>query len=174
MAIMLCYRFGSKTMPEANAFIVPLRWLGVHHDDVERFSLPASALQDLAAVDEAKAASLARDPAVAADPLLAYEVAQFLEEAGASSGGAAAVGCHCPRRVKMEIEGVLGRGMRFLADEYLPAKIMQATVRTGSTQTVAAAVRATQASHGRIGGPGSRAITEVEVDEGARGVCFSD
>ncbi len=115
---MLCYRLGSKTTPEANAFVVPLQWIGVHHDDVERFHLPAAALQDLTAIDEAKAASLARDPAVAADPLLSYEAARFLEDGGieGSCGGRR-------RRVKMEIEGVLGRGMHFLAGEYLPIKL---------------------------------------------------
>jgi hypothetical protein len=120
---MLCYRLGSKSMPEANAFVVPLRWLGVHHDDIERFNLPSTALQDLSAVDEAKAACLSRDPAVSADPVLAYEAACFLDD---GSDGSHCSGVGSRQRVKMEIEGVLGRGMHFLASVYLPTKLNEA------------------------------------------------
>ena len=98
-------------MPEANRFIVPLQWVGVRHDDIMRFKLPTSSLQGITATDEAKALSLTRDPAIAADPALAYEAAQF---------------CGSGRLVKMEIEGVLGRGMGFLAETFLPCKISDA------------------------------------------------
>ena len=103
-----CYRFGSKTTPEANRFIVPLQWIGVRQDDLARFRLPTSSLQELTLADEAKAASLSRDPAVAADPSLAQEAACF-----AGSG----------RRFKMEVEGVFGHGMGFLSETFLPCKI---------------------------------------------------
>lgn len=69
--------------------------------DVAAFRLPVGSLQDLTAADEAKAASLARDPAIAADAGLAAEAAQFLPD-----------GCDdSSRLVKMEVEGVLGRGL---------------------------------------------------------------
>lgn len=112
MAIMLCYRFGSKTMPEANQYRVPLRWLGLRHDDLETYKLPASALQPMTGIDETRAAALLRDGKVTAgsgeewDSPLAYEAKRFLE-----------------RREKMELEGVLGRGLGFLAASYLPAKV---------------------------------------------------
>lgn len=68
--------------------------------DVAAFRLPVASLQDLTAADEAKAASLARDPAVAADAGLAAEAAEFLSDDGDGR-----------RLVKMEVEGVLGRGL---------------------------------------------------------------
>jgi DNA topoisomerase VI subunit A len=106
LAIMACYRNGSRSMPEANAFTVPLRWLGLRHDDLEAFALPPSALQPMTAHDEARAGGLLRDPAIADDDGWAYEAGRFLA-----------------RREKMELEGVLGRGLGFLAHTYVPSKV---------------------------------------------------
>lgn len=91
-----------------------------------------SALQGLTTVDEAKAASLARDPAVAADAALAYEASCFL--GGGGNGSSSAWRGRC---VKMEVEGVLGRGMGFLAEHYLPAKIGDAASVSAGTPRVA-------------------------------------
>ena len=106
MAIMLCYRNGSKSMPEANTFRVPLKWLGLRHDDLENFDLPSHALQPATSIDETRAAALLRDPLIADDDALRYEAERFLA-----------------RREKMEVEGVLARGLEYLSDVYLPDKV---------------------------------------------------
>jgi DNA topoisomerase VI subunit A len=106
MGIMLCYRNGSKATPDANAFKVPLRWLGLRNDDVESFGLPSQSLQPMTGHDEAKAASLLRDPFVAGDDAWAYEAECFLAA-----------------REKMELEGALAVSLDFLANTYLPWKL---------------------------------------------------
>ena len=109
LAILLCYVRGSAA--DGRRYTVPVRWLGLRLADARAFALPASAAQRLSAVDERKAALLLEDGYVAtAGTALAAAIA---DEARAFAD--------C--RVKMELEGILSRGIRYLAATFLPTKI---------------------------------------------------
>jgi meiotic recombination protein SPO11 len=111
LGILLCYANGSKA--DGRRFAVPVGWLGLCRADIEFYDLPLEAAQALSLADERKAASLLADPYVAAGetPLaaaIAEEARGFLES-----------------REKMELEGLLGRGLDFLARVYLPDKVLE-------------------------------------------------
>lgn len=105
-AIMLCFRDGSAKNPDANVFRVPLLWVGIRTRDLEDFELPAAALQPFTGADDRKAAALIEYLRRAGDE-------DYEEEMREMAAG----------RVKMEIEGLLSRGIGFLAHPYLPTKI---------------------------------------------------
>ena len=116
LAIALNYAHGSRASPEADVFNVPeLTWLGLRHADLEAFALPPGGMQVASAADEAKAASLLKDPRVAADPALVFECEQWLAT-----------------RRKCEIEALMGAGagLEYLAS-YLEAKITAALAVEG-------------------------------------------
>jgi len=111
LGILLCYANGSKA--DGRRFAVPVGWLGLCRADIEHYDLPLEAAQALSLADERKAASLLADPYVAAGetPLaaaIAEEARGFLES-----------------REKMELEGLLGRGLDFLTRVYLPDKVLE-------------------------------------------------
>jgi DNA topoisomerase VI subunit A len=134
LTIMQCFKFGAKSKPATTTragrgrgrrggggatgatalgddpFAVPsLRWLGLRHDDIAAHDLPRAALQTTTSRDEARAASLLSDPrAGATDASLAYECERWIEG-----------------RSKMELEGILGKGIGYLVEHYLPQKIRE-------------------------------------------------
>lgn len=106
---MLTYVNGSKS--DGRRYRVPVRWIGLSHADVARYALPRSALQAMSTADVAKAASLARDPYVSGS---GTPLAAALRDEAALFGES---------RVKMELEGLLGRGLDFITRSYLPDKL---------------------------------------------------
>jgi meiotic recombination protein SPO11 len=111
LGILLCYANGSKA--DGRRFAVPVGWLGLCRADIGHYDLPLEAAQALSLADERKAASLLADPYVASGetPLavaIAEEARGFVES-----------------REKMELEGLLGRGLDFLARVYLPDKVLE-------------------------------------------------
>lgn len=115
LGILLCYVNGSKADGRKHALRgVPygVGWLGLCRSDMEHYDLPTEALQALSLADERKAAALLKDP--------------YVESAGTQLAAAIAEEAHSflECREKMELEGLLGRGIGFLANEYLPDKIL--------------------------------------------------
>jgi meiotic recombination protein SPO11 len=111
LGILLCYAQGSKQ--DGRRFAVPVGWLGLCKADCEYYDLPLEALQSITAQDEKKAKSLLADAFISegTSPLavaIAEECEAFLET-----------------REKMEIEGILGKGLGFLSEVYLPDKILK-------------------------------------------------
>jgi DNA topoisomerase VI subunit A len=134
LAILLTYR-AAGAAPH-------LTWIGLHTRDVHDFGLPGAAAQVMTAVDEAKAAALARDPRVTADGVALSECDAWL------SG-----------REKMELEGIMGRGLAFLADVYLPAKVAHARAAAAAAESSSAAVAVAAAA------ASSSPWTGVEADD---------
>lgn len=108
LGVLLSYTRASKSHPESGAWAVPVQWLGLHAADIDTFALPAAALQASTAVDEARARAMLKDATVAARPGLQAEIHAWL-----ASGE------------KMELEGILSRGIGFLSNVFLPTKIQQ-------------------------------------------------
>lgn len=108
LAILLAYARGSAARPEAAGSAVPaLRWLGLRGADVAALALPAGTRQRTTKADDARARALAAAPAVL------YGCAQLKAEVSAWIG---------PEREKVELEGVLARGLGFF-NVYLFAKL---------------------------------------------------
>jgi DNA topoisomerase VI subunit A len=106
MAIILCYRNGSRSTPEANAFKVPIKWLGLRYADLAEFRIPTDVRQPMTRIDMRKASSMLRDPYVMANARFAEEARLFID-----------------KRFKIELEGIMAHGLGFLADVYLPRKL---------------------------------------------------
>ena len=101
LAILLAYARGSAARPEAASSAVPsLRWLGLRGADIQRLALPAGTRQRTTRADDAKARSLLNSPAVH------YGCTQLRDEVAAWIG---------PMREKVELEGVLARGLGFFS-----------------------------------------------------------
>lgn len=115
LGILLCYVNGSKADGRRHALRgapYGVGWLGLCRGDMEHYDLPTEALQALSLADERKAAALLRDP--------------YVEGAGTQLAAAIAdeASAFLETREKMELEGLLGRGIGFLANKYLPDKIL--------------------------------------------------
>jgi DNA topoisomerase VI subunit A len=101
LAILLAYARGSAARPEAASSAVPsLRWLGLRGVDIQRLALPSGTRQRTTRADDAKARSLLNSPAVQ------YGCTQLKDEVAAWIG---------PMREKVELEGVLARGLGFFS-----------------------------------------------------------
>jgi meiotic recombination protein SPO11 len=107
LQILLTYAHGSAAHPEASCYAVPqLHWLGLRCSDLARFGLPASALQPMSHVDDARAAAQLQLQHVSCSEQLRTEVQAWLSS-----------------RKKMELEGLLAGGIGFLVQRYLPEKL---------------------------------------------------
>jgi hypothetical protein len=107
LAILRSYaRGGSSAHPEANAWGVPVRWLGLRSGDVEAHAIPPSSLQATSSVDDTRAVAMLREASVRGNAGLAGEVGAWVEG-----------------REKAEVEALLTRGIRYLSTHYLPAKL---------------------------------------------------
>jgi meiotic recombination protein SPO11 len=107
LGIMLSYKSGSETRgAEGNAFNVPLRWLGLHYDDIERFQVPDAAWQPLTQRDISRARGLLQHPTV-------QEISAY------------AADVHCMLRAdgKLELEALLTNGLQYMSETYLPQRL---------------------------------------------------
>jgi meiotic recombination protein SPO11 len=106
MAIMLCYREGSITRDETKAYKVPLLWVGMRYSDLINFELPRASLQPNTETDEAKLRSLENDSRLQSEPAWLKEIEFFKSH-----------------HSKMELEGILTKGISFFSSVYLPTKL---------------------------------------------------
>lgn len=107
LSLLLTYRCGSVHMGiEAYKYAVPIRWLGLHYDDIMSIDVPASARKEFSKEDRCKVRSLFEHQFVKSNVNFYNELVKMSEN-----------------EFKVELEAIHCKGLNFMSDIYIKNKI---------------------------------------------------
>lgn len=108
LSLLLTYKCGSIHMGvESFNYVVPIKWLGIHYNDIKILNLPLSSKQKLKKSDNSKIKSLLKHPYIKRN-LEYYNELIKMKENG----------------FKVELEALHCKGLNFISDKYIINKIL--------------------------------------------------
>lgn len=108
LSLLLTYRCGSVHMGiEAFKYTVPIKWLGLHYEDIIRLNIPNSCKKEFTRDDRGRVRSLIEHQFIKCNSKYYGELMRMSEN-----------------EYKVELEAIHSKGLSFMSDEYIKNKII--------------------------------------------------